>query len=748
MTLLPRSLRGKLMALIVGVSLIVLGVGSVLIARDRVVSLEHELLATAEAVATSAGEYTVSSLAFDDRDDATKALGQLAAIAGVEAAALYDTQGTLFATYYRRPQIIKHAPLAERIDPRSAPATSLDDQRVEISLPIIHAGVRRGTIYVRTSAGPLAARVEAMYGTLVVALIGLLLLAIVAGWLLQRIVTRPIAHLAAIADRVAAGDERRIDLSQIGTDELGTLARALDTMLERLDANTRSLKESHETIAALIDAAPLAILAVDANCRVTAWNAQAERIFGRRADAVLGGKLAETLPAPALAAIWERCHDGQEVTDAAATLEREDGSACDLVISCAPLTGATQRGGALILVSDVTERRQAERALGERERQLQRAQQLELVGRLSGGLAHDFNNLLTVILTCASLIERRGRSDPEVAELAHGVVEAAQRGSVLTRRLLGFSKQWVHEVSVVDVNQAIESLRRMIASAIGESIDLRLELASQPVTIQADAGQLEQVLLNLVMNARDAMHQGGVLTIRTRTTELGPRDETSEEGWTVIEITDTGVGMSSEVLSRATDAFYTTKAHGTGLGLSTAVAIVRAFRGELSLSSTQGEGTTASVWLRRTAAPRGAAIAPSTRAIRTGRETVLLVEDEPAIRSSLRTILEDAGYQVRDAGSGAEALAVYRDGPAIDIVVTDVVMRGMTGPELVQQLTRDMPRLPVLYMSGYAGEALQGHGLGEETTLLQKPFSPDVLLRRLRELLDARASSLPFTASG
>ena len=732
----PRSLRGKLTALILAVSFLVLGFGSILIARERKVSLERELITTADAVAGATGEYLVSSLAFDDREDATSALARLGGIDDVDGASLYDERGILFATYYRDQRAATADPMAGKVDPGAPASRSLHGARVEISLPIWDAGKRFGTIHVRASATRLAARLREMYVAIGTALAGLLVLAVVVGWLLQRIVTRPIADLAAVAGRVAAGEESRPSPAQMGADELGALGRALDRMLARLSANARSLRESAQTVEALFDAAPLAIAGVRPDGTIGTWNVQASRMFGLSEDAVLGRSLGEVIPRELYGALIDKTHERARVIDLEVVAHREKGCEIHWLVSWTPLEPA---GGALLLVGDVTERRAAERALAEREGQLHRAQQLELVGRLSGGLAHDFNNLLTVILTSASLIERRGQSDPLVVELARSVVESAERGSLLTRRLLGFSKQPAHEIAALDLSAALAGLQRMITSAIGERIELVMQAAREPVLAEVDASQLEQILLNLVINARDAMGNGGTLTVRTRRSPTGPRGETTATGWVVAEISDTGTGMTPEVLARATEAFYTTKAHGTGLGLSTSADLVRGFGGDLVIASVPRQGTTAAVWLPE--AQRAGSSAPrvTTTDERRGRETVLLVEDEPAIRASLRHILEDHGYVVLEAGGGEEALTRWRSAARVDVVVTDVVMRGMTGPQLVKELAKVVPTMPVLYISGYLGEALKGHGLGEETMLLQKPFSPDEFLGRLRELLDGRA---------
>ena len=392
-------------------------------------------------------------------------------------------------------------------------------------------------------------------------------------------------------------------------------------------------------------------------------------------------------------------------------------------------------------------RQQAEEALLHSEMQLRQAQKMEPLGRLAGGVAHDFNNLLTVILGYGQRLEERLERDADgLRELAE-VTRAAERAAVLTRQLLAFSRQQVLDPRVVDLNLVVTEIDKMLRRLIGEHIDLVTAVAADLGRVTADPGQIEQVLMNLVVNARDAMSEGGKLTIETANVDL---DEGCARGridlkpgrYVMLAVSDTGCGMSPEVASRIFEPFYTTKAlgHGTGLGLSTVHGIVEQSNGHIEVYSELGQGTTFKIYLPRVEAMGDAPSAASRNDgddIR-GDETILLVEDEAIIRHLLREGLSQNGYNVFEAADGTQAIAICErlDRP-IDLLITDVVMPLMSGPQLARRIASVRPDLPVLLISGYADQALIHQGLREPgTAFLQKPFTPNALARRVRELLD------------
>jgi two-component system, cell cycle sensor histidine kinase and response regulator CckA len=387
--------------------------------------------------------------------------------------------------------------------------------------------------------------------------------------------------------------------------------------------------------------------------------------------------------------------------------------------------------------TDVTEHR-------ELAAKLMQSQKMESLGGLAGGVAHDFNNLLTVIAGYSDfLIADRAPDDP-VREDAEEIRRAAARAALLTQQLLAFSRKQMRQPEVIELNARVREVSAMLGRLIGEHIELKLELSPDAGSVLADVGQIDQTLMNLVVNARDAMADGGVIAIRTRRASIAAAETTQGGGvprgeWTVLVVADTGTGMTTEVRARAFEPFFTTKdtGRGTGLGLSTVYGIVRQSGGHLSLVSEPGAGTTVTIHLPRVEPAEHLRTGRSSDAESRGYETVLLVEDEDAVRRLAQQSLERRGYRVLSAPSGIDAIRLVRSGERVDLVLTDVVMPGMPGSELVQRLARERPGLRALYMSGYTDDAIVRHGVLEEgVNLIQKPFAPDALARKVREALD------------
>jgi two-component system cell cycle sensor histidine kinase/response regulator CckA len=378
------------------------------------------------------------------------------------------------------------------------------------------------------------------------------------------------------------------------------------------------------------------------------------------------------------------------------------------------------------------------------EQQLLLSQKLEAVGRLAGGVAHDFNNVLTAILGSTELLlldTPPGASHREELDI---IRDAAVRAQELIRQLLAFSERQVLNPVVLDLNRLVKNVNKMLRRLIGEDIALVTTLAPDLGAVRADPGQIEQVLVNLAVNARDAMPQGGQLAIATQHVDIangsvaGP---VPPGRYVLLRVTDTGVGMDHETQLRVFDPFFTTKPRGkgSGLGLATVHGIVRQSGGAITVESAPGAGATFRIYLPRVTAPLDpvAASAVVTAPAR-GSETVLLAEDEELVRIMARKVLEQAGYRVLATAGGAEALTIAagHDGP-IHLLLTDVVMPEMSGRELMRRLIARRPEVRVLYMSGYADEAIAQHGvLDPGTAFMQKPFTPGALARRVREVLD------------
>jgi PAS domain S-box-containing protein len=395
-----------------------------------------------------------------------------------------------------------------------------------------------------------------------------------------------------------------------------------------------------------------------------------------------------------------------------------------------------------VFAEDVTERR----AL---EKQLSMAAKMEAVGRLSGGIAHDFNNLLGVIIGYSQVLRRKLDPNSPLKEHAEEVEKAAQRAVSLTRQLLAFSRQQILTLAVVDLNTLVADMQKMLPRLIGEDITIDINLDSSLGRIKADQGQIEQVVMNLAVNARDAMPNGGKLQIETGNREFDELYCSDHPGakpgrYVMLSVTDSGAGMTPQTLAHIFEPFFTTKdvGKGTGLGLATVYGIVKQSGGYIWVDSAPGIGSSFQIYLPRVeeSVSKSTADAPADNL--RGTETILLVEDADALRKLAHSFLTEHGFQVIVAANGEEALRVAEfHGRPIQLLVTDVVMPGMNGRVLADHLLAKQPKLKVLYISGYTDSFIAGHGVLEEGTfLLHKPFTEEVLIRKVRDVLDGRPS--------
>lgn len=393
---------------------------------------------------------------------------------------------------------------------------------------------------------------------------------------------------------------------------------------------------------------------------------------------------------------------------------------------------------AVIVSRDIDDRKRL-------EEQVRQAQKMEAVGRLAGGVAHDFNNLLTAITGYSDLLLRSlDRMDPRRADVEE-IKETAARAATLTQQLLAFSRRQITQPTVLDLNHVVSNLEKMLRRLIGEDIQLKTVLAPNIHRVRADLGQMEQIIINLGVNSRDAMPEGGKLAIETSNVEIRSGAKNARDippgQYAVISVTDTGCGMDPKILNHLFEPFFTTKekGHGTGLGLSTVYGIVQQSAGHIRVQSAPGEGTTFWIYLPRVEEPVVPADkSPETDEFFKGNETVLLAEDDRTVRTLAVRILRQSGYRVMEASSGEEALRLMEEATTpIDLLVTDVVMNGISGPELAKRVNQRLPGVKILYLSGYMESDMRNDILkGVASSFLGKPFRPRDLVQRVRETLD------------
>ena len=531
--------------------------------------------------------------------------------------------------------------------------------------------------------------------------------------------------------------------------------RLAHTQLEmRVEQRTAELTEANEELRqanqvrqAVVQSSPLAIWAVDLDGNVTFWNPAAERIFGWTEAEVIGK------PLPVVSAGQQqeyrewlaKFRNGETLTAVERTRVRKDGARIDVVIWTAPLRDAGgQISGTIAIDSDVTERKIL-------EEQFRQSQKLEAVGRLAGGVAHDFNNLLTVITGYSEMLVTEAQNEPNLLDYAQEIQYAANRAAALTAQLLAFSRRQISQPRILDLNDIVSHSIKLLRRVIGEDIEIATHLSTGLGRVKADPIHIDQVIMNLVVNARDAMTQGGKLTIETANRMLDAeyvgRHLGVEPGpYCLLAISDTGMGMDAATRSRLFEPFFTTKeaGKGTGLGLSIVYGIVKQNGGEIMVYSEPGKGTTFKIYFPMAVVPEDFAASEDHPSEMRGSETILLCEDEAAIRKLVHNMLTRHGYRVIEAESPDQAIQICRqpEGETIHLLLTDIVMPQVSGFELAKAIRETRPQVKVLYMSGYTdNQVSRSWVLNPGTPFIQKPFTAVALTQKIQEALGSSAAA-------
>ena len=685
---------------------------------------------------------TTAALAFQDPRAAAENLATLRTKGEVVAAALYGINGELFASYVRDSG--EALPFNEA--PRSR-AHSFANDRLTLAEPVASEGQPLGWLVLKSQLSPLWLRLP-QYGIIAgVVLLALLTVAFLLWRLLQSSIIDPLARLADASRAVAHSKDRQIRAVKQGDDEIGHLTDAFNEMLSTLETREADLRESTAQLLEALTVARMSSWRWDVDAGAISWGGQEERVFGpagKPRDSTLQSFLDVVHPsdkAQVEDGLWRAARSGQR---------------CDLDFRVLDPGGRTRwltlRGQAadrdgqpgtrvVGLVMDVTDRRQL-------EEQLLQSQKLEAIGRLAGGVAHDFNNLLTGILGYAGFALKTVVPGHPARNDILEIERAGVRAAALTGQLLAYARRQMVAPKLVQLNELVRNLQNLLQRLLGEDIALEIQCVDDLWQARIDPGQFEQVVINLAVNGRDAMPGGGRLTVETRNCTLDDsysqqHPEVVAGDYVMFAVADTGHGMDSMTQARIFEPFFTTKEQGkgTGLGLAVCYGIVKQAGGHIWVYSEPGRGTTFKVFLPRSEQEEEVDTAAETSPVTSlaGSETVLVVEDEPVVRSLAVRALVDQGYRVLQAADGSGALTVSRayDGE-LHLLVTDVVMPGMNGKELADRLAVERQGLRVLYVSGYTDHAVVRHGVLEEgIAFLSKPFDLRELTRTVREVLDS-----------
>jgi len=531
----------------------------------------------------------------------------------------------------------------------------------------------------------------------------------------------------ALAATVAQRSAELVAANQL-LSELGSEKQKTETRLAELSA---ILESSHD-----------AIYSKDLQGTITSWNRGAEKIFGYASEEIIGRPVSLLTGRDGereIEGILKRVKRGETIQDLEMTRIAKWGQHLDLSVTVIPLKDSTGSiTGVAVVGRDITQ----EKSL---EQQLQQAQRMEAIGRIAGGVAHDFNNMLGVIIGYSELLRERVPVTDPIRNSVDEIKRAAQRAANLTRRLLTFSRQQILDLRVLDLNNVIDNVSSMLRRMVGEDVEVVLSLGESLGSVKMDQSQVEQILMNLAVNARDAMPKGGRLVIETANHELDEvyldtHPEAHPGKYVVVAVSDTGEGIAAKNLPHIFEPFFTTKApgQGTGIGLSTVYGIVKQGGGHVWVYSEVDKGTTFKIYLPRVDEEARESSQSSTQAVACGgTETILLAEDEASLRQLTKNLLESSGYTVLEAEDTSQALEIgLQHESNIHLLLTDVIMPGMSGPDLRERLKQRRPDLKALYMSGYADDLIARYGVLEPTTnLILKPFTRNSLLGQIRAAL-------------
>ncbi|MBA4373302.1 MAG: hypothetical protein C0402_10645 [Thermodesulfovibrio sp.] len=681
-----------------------------------------------------------ASLAFRIPEDAERVLASLSVNSSVKYAVVRDQAGNIFALYGTPPGGDTQKP--------DDPSDKTVPGFLKVSRNITVGGTVIGSLTLFDDMRAISRnRLFALSMMLLVVLISLGLASLLISYM-QRLIAEPILSLASSARQISQQQDYSLRAEKQGNDEVGQLVDSFNAMIGKIEKRNAELFESEKRFHTLVDQAVDAFFLFDPQGVIIDVNQQACASLGYSRQELLsgmtlsdiepGGRDGELQQKP-----WADLRPFAPIT-CESLHQRKDNTHFPVEIRMG-LQEISGHSFIMGLARDISERREAEHEKQKLEIQLQQAQKMEAVGHLAGGVAHDFNNMLQVIIGCGSLLDMQIENNSPLRSLVIQILNSAEKSADLTRQLLAFSRKQVISPKQTDLNRLIRGIEKLLMRLIGEDIEFKTLLSERNLTVTVDPGQIEQVLMNLCTNARDAMPRGGQLSVSTEIVQLGEdyiaANIIEKPGlYAMVAVTDSGQGMDEATRQKIFDPFFTTKeiGKGTGLGLSMAYGIVKQHNGHISVYSEPGRGTTFRVYLPLTEAAAEGVKTVAVAGPKGGTETILVAEDNDEVRGLMHSVLEGFGYTVVAAVDGENAINRFDEfAGSIQLVILDVIMPKKSGKEVYDHIKEIRPDMKILFTSGYTADVINTRGVLEENMdFISKPVTPHDLLAKIREMLD------------
>ncbi|HCL00742.1 MAG TPA: hypothetical protein DHW42_11640 [Candidatus Marinimicrobia bacterium] len=746
------SIKYKIIVIILFVTVLILVMGFSFDILRNIKTLKQNLLDSTFLNAKLTGANCIPPLVFQDQTGAEEVLSTLQSLDNLLYAGVWDATGKQFASFSR------FTPDAIPPVPENLPYFEFTGNRLHLFQPLLYRDKNYGIIYFQLSTEELNAKIRIYLLQSILFTVILILFAYLITLKLQRVITKPILDLAEITGKISSENNYSIRVQKPSSDEIGFLYDKFNDLLEQIntqnikrDEAEKALRESEHKYRQLIEGSNDAIYLLYDN-KFEIVNRKFCDMFGVTLEEVNRPDfnfidLVASKSRPLIRERERRLANGENIDPKYEfTAITRDGKEVIVEVSVSYITykdGIATQG----ILRDLTERKKL-------EQQLVQSQKMEAIGKLAGGVAHDFNNILTVILGYCELANMAISKDHPVYEYFHQIEIAGKKAASLTNQLLAFSRRQFIKLSIVNINSVITDMQKMLHRVIGEDIEIQITLEQDIKLIKADPAQIEQIIMNLSVNARDAMPNGGLLTFETKNVALDGEYAKEHSGvkpgsYVLISVSDTGIGMGKEIRDQIFEPFFTTKekGKGTGLGLSTVYGIVKQNDGFIYVYSEPNVGTTFKIYFPCT---NEEISEPETNpddviSDLSGNETILVAEDEKSVRKFAVSSLKKYGYNVLEAGNGHEALQYFpkNNSSNIHLLITDVIMPNMNGRELANKVLDIDPKIKVLFMSGYTDDMVLRHGISStELAFIQKPFSTADLLKKVRKVLDSQNKNL------